>query len=63
MLPETFRFLCNFSVTSATDFKPMGPLALAFARIRVISQGTLLSDESYADRLTALHHLWMSTDQ
>ena len=37
-------------------------MSLLFSRVRVISNGVLLSDESYFDRLNVLHHQWMSSD-
>ena len=61
MLPESFRLQCKFSVTD-NDYVPLGPMSLLFSRVRVISQGVLISDESYFDRLQVLHHQWMSTD-
>ena len=61
MLPESFRVQCKFSVTD-NDYVPLGPMSLLFSRVRVISQGVLISDESYFDRLNVLHHQWMSSD-
>ena len=53
MLPETFRFQCVFN-NGGSDFVPCGPMSLLFSRVRVISQGVLISDESYYDRLNVL---------
>ena len=61
MVPETFRVQARFSVTN-NAFVPLGPMSLLFSRVRVISNGVLLSDESYFDRLNALHHEWMGSD-
>ena len=58
MLPVSFRVQGKFSVTDH-DYVPRGPMSLLFSRVRVISQGVLISDESYFDRLQVLHHQWI----
>ena len=45
MVPETFRVQAIFAVPD-NDFVPLGPMSLLFSRVRVISNGVLLSDES-----------------
>ena len=54
MIPSTFRIQFKLSVT-ANPFVSLGPANYLWSRIRVMAHGQLISDESYADRLAALH--------
>ena len=62
MLPETFRVQFKFTVDEGV-WRPLSTPAALFDRVRVISQGVVISDESHSDRLQCLHHEWMSKDQ
>ena len=62
IVPEIFRLQATFTVTSSNAYKPCAPMSCLFERIRVISSGQVLSDESYFDRLQSLHHESMDKD-
>jgi hypothetical protein len=62
MIPSTFRVQFKFAVKDH-PFVPLGPANFLWSRIRVMAHGQLLSDESYADRLAALHCATMSPQQ
>ena len=63
IVPETFRLQASFTVTAGSHaYKPCAPMSCLFERVRVISSGQVLSDESYFDRLQSLHHEWMDKD-
>ena len=71
LVPESLRLQALFTVLkgtagdadSATAFKPLAPMSCLFERVRVMSQGQVLSDENYFDRLQSLHHEWMEKEQ
>jgi hypothetical protein len=62
MIPSTFRVQFKFAVKDH-PFAPLGPANFLWSRIRVMAHGQLLSDESYADRLAALHCATLSPQQ
>ena len=63
LVPETFRLQASFTVTAGSHaYKPCAPMSCLFERVRVISSGQVLSDESYFDRLQSLHHEWMDKE-
>ena len=62
IVPETFRLQATFTVTGSNAYKPCAPMSCLFERVRVISSGQVLSDESYFDRLQSLHHEWMDKE-
>ena len=71
LVPESFRHQARFSVlkgtagtpASSTAVLPLAPMSCLFERVRVISQGQVLSDESHFDRLQVLVKEWMDHDQ
>ncbi len=67
-VPESLRMQALFSVLKCKDgsaggWKPLAPMSCLFERVRVISNGQVLSDENYFDRLQSLQHEMMEKEQ